>query len=251
MSFCNNRKSWQRWATWVFPRSVLNLFIFYKIIWGHCPPKSRQRHSELIPNQFNGENVFFTWTWTQIATEISHCATNDFVTNLKKKKEPKTDKSSVPITDPQPASLGKHTIKLPPEGGGALTSLPPHNSFSIRLHSVLCQKIWPLRWQMSWGHVGCGPPPVASSHRQHKRGLSVIMGFGTVPIQGTGHHLWYTNTTAYFRRLERVPSLSFKTFICLFFTSHHICTQTRLNYLSFLGLTAQTTENKYLPADDK
>lgn len=88
---------------------------------------------------------------------------------------------------------------------------------------------------MSRGHVGCGAP-VASSHRQHKRGLSPSSWeSGKVPIQGTGHHLRYINTTAYFRRLERVPSLSFKTFTVLFFIFCHICTQTPLNVRPLLG----------------
>lgn len=132
-----------------------------------------------------------------------------------------------------------------------LTSLPPQliqHSFTFcavpeNMAAPLTNVLGPRRMR--------GSPCCIKSPSTQERTFPVIMGVGTVPIQGTGHHLWYTNTTAYFRRLERVPSLSFKTFVCLFFTSHHICTQTRLNYLSSLGLTAQTTENKYLPADDK
>lgn len=117
--------------------------------------------------------------------------------------------------------------------GGA--HVPPPQLIHLHLHSVLYQKIWPLRWQMSWGHVECGAP-VASSHRQHKRGLCTSSWeSGTVCIQGTGHHLRYTNTTAYFRRLERVSSLSFKTFTVFFFIFHHICTHTQINVRPLLG----------------
>lgn len=173
-------------------------FIFCKIVPPPSPPhkRSRRRRSELIPNQFNGENGFSHGHEHKqpLRLLLSHCATNNFVTEIKKKKNPITKRNKKTKQKPTnhlcPSQTHNPNLENAPSDSRqrrrSRPSLPTTHSAPFTFCAVPENMAAPPTNVP--GAARDAGPPVASSHRQHKRGLSPSSWeSGTVLAQGTGH----------------------------------------------------------------